>query len=685
MANELIPNYVDIDYSTIIEDLKIKLKSTNTFKDYNFEGANITVLMEMLAYLGEMNTYYTNQLAKNIHPETANVYETVHSLSRRQGYEPRGYWAAKTIVTITLQSDFTGKQLYIPAWYPILVKGVKSSNNEDIYYTTVKSYTITPNSTEFSFDIEVIQGEPTPIKSYLYSDAVDNRIILPLNEKYDHKLLNDSIQMFVGPDEVLWTRTEDPFDNTSPLYSDMNVYMVRFDKYQRYVLQFLTSKNIPRNNDLIQLRLVKTLGSDGDIPAGCSWTISDTENINGVEVPFIRNLTDKVNLTSNQFISTNILGSAGSGDIDTIDDMKFGGEYSINTQRRDVTRMDYTNHLLTNDNIIKAGVWGEKEQNAGLPITGTDQYNKVYISIIPDVWGDNTIIKRPYIIGDWPSGLGSTGITCYNGDVVRFNDNIFQAVDGLGFNGSYTIQVISTTGVSGPIDSSDPNITWIDRGPLSQFDRFDNATGMGPTLLQTPRLVSPSFSYDINSFLEPKKMIGTNEVFLLPELVYFKFDIGVTIKRSYNFSDVQSDILNKLIFFFSSTNRSFGDRIDPREIENYIKDSSIVERDGNGNIVNSFIQTRGIITLTVRDIITCTPTLINYIQGQPNNSILSDKVYDQVSTDPKDQPMNNFPFYVNINLGGYTVNYSDIKPIQLNYKQFPVIVPDYTNIFNEGN
>ena len=101
MTTTLIPNYIDIDYNTMISRLKSILSKSDTFKDYDFEGSNFTILMELMAYINEVNTYYTNALAKNIHNETADVYEVVHSLVRRQGYDPKGYMSGRTVLTLS--------------------------------------------------------------------------------------------------------------------------------------------------------------------------------------------------------------------------------------------------------------------------------------------------------------------------------------------------------------------------------------------------------------------------------------------------------------------------------------------------------------------------------------------------------------------------------------------------------
>ena len=64
-TNTLIPDYLDIDYNTAKQNLQTLLAANPVFKDVDYEGANITTIIELIAYLISMNTYYMNMIAKN--------------------------------------------------------------------------------------------------------------------------------------------------------------------------------------------------------------------------------------------------------------------------------------------------------------------------------------------------------------------------------------------------------------------------------------------------------------------------------------------------------------------------------------------------------------------------------------------------------------------------------------------
>jgi len=155
----LTPEYLETDFLSMKEKLINLLSNTDTFRDYNYEGANITLLLELVSYLGDLTNFYMNEIAKNVYPDTTNLYETTHSLVSQRGYTPKGYISAEIDLKITVtryNEDNTieyfkeGDQLYIPSWYP-LNTGITNNNDDNIWYTTILPQTITiPSSRDIN-------------------------------------------------------------------------------------------------------------------------------------------------------------------------------------------------------------------------------------------------------------------------------------------------------------------------------------------------------------------------------------------------------------------------------------------------------------------------------------------------------------------------------------------------------
>ena len=86
MTQEFTPDYLNIDYNTYVAKFKELLAQSDIYRDFDFEGSNISLILEMMAYYGDVNTYFINKIAKNVYMETADIYECVNRLARQTGY-----------------------------------------------------------------------------------------------------------------------------------------------------------------------------------------------------------------------------------------------------------------------------------------------------------------------------------------------------------------------------------------------------------------------------------------------------------------------------------------------------------------------------------------------------------------------------------------------------------------------
>ena len=148
------------------------------------------------------------------------------------------------------------------------------------------------------------------------------------------------------------------------------------------------------------------------------------------------------------------------------------------------------------------------------------------------------------------------------------------------------------------------------------------------------------------------------ETFVLPELVYFIFNIGIKIKRLYNFTLVKNDVEAKLKYYFENSNRNFNEIIDFKDIHNFIMDIKKVSP------TNSFSNIKGVDNLIIRDIVTYTPSITadNETIYEPNEL----KLYPQFTVTLEDPSNDN-----------------NLRPIKLGYNQFPVLIPEGCQYENE--
>lgn len=567
-TNTLIPDYLDISFSTSKSRLVDLLKANPIFKDVDYEGANVTILIELISYLISLNTYYLNMIAKNQYISTSNMYETTHMLSQLGGYNPMGYRSYSTQLTISLDVTATtmacsaSELLIVPEWSEI---GSSSGITNPLTGNTIKYITTTP-TTSFSvsaiastsgstYEIDIDAREGYIVRyDYVGADIDDNnQIFVPANTyDYDDDLEDTSETIKVYVNDVKWTRLSDWFEDAE---TTTTAFMFKYDKYGRYYIEFSNTRDIPTSIDVINVYIIVSSGVNGYMSADL------------INTP-ITDLIVKSNgsaLSTSCYTITNSASTIGGSSPETIDEIRDSTIGSLHSQYRSVTKNDYVSFLESRADIVQANVWGEQEQN---PSGAVQDYNKVYISVIPSEWCDSTITIVP-----------STG-------------------------------TVPTSAVSFVT-------TWSD---------------------------------DISEYLKPRKIITVYEEFVVPELLYFSFTIGLKIKTNYTYSDVLQDVKDKITYYFNSYNRSFSEQISFIDISEYVLDTTKTSSD------DTFSNIKGLRSLVFRDL------KIKVYDGNPGGATL-----------PIAEPTaNTYPRYVEeiSEIGGSVDN--TLRTVQLGPNQFPM-------------
>ena len=393
MTDKLIPKYMDIDYTTMKSRLITLLSQTDEFKDYNFEGANIAVLMEMVCYVGMLSTYYLNRIAKNNYMDTSDAYEPTHMLASQRGYYAQGYRSSETDLTITLLESTSvsgGDSIKIPAWKSVKCFSEKDSTGTIIEFVTIVDTTETiPTSATFpyTFTVPIKQGIVTTY-NYTGADIIENKLYLPQavldydTDPYDE---NPSIKITLNPGTTVateWSRLGDFHSNVSGLEILNEAFLFKYNKYLNYVVEFSSSRIVPSLDDVIEITALKTVGSDGNIGAG-KITVIPTGEL------FAYNITTKKWLSNDYITVTNLYATVGGAPPDTVEEIREAAIGTIHSQYRNVTKQDYISHLETRSDVVVANVWGEQDI---APSGSLLDYNKVYVSLIPDTFGTGTIL-----------------------------------------------------------------------------------------------------------------------------------------------------------------------------------------------------------------------------------------------------------------------------------------------------
>ena len=104
----------ELDFANIKSSLRTFLSNQNEFKDYDFEGSSLSILLDLLAYNTHYLSYNANFVANEMFMDTAQLRTSVASLAKLVGYTPNSAKAPVADLKLVI-NDGTGSTITIPA------------------------------------------------------------------------------------------------------------------------------------------------------------------------------------------------------------------------------------------------------------------------------------------------------------------------------------------------------------------------------------------------------------------------------------------------------------------------------------------------------------------------------------------------------------------------------------------
>ena len=94
--------YVNLDFDQIKTSIKDYLKSNTNFTDYDFEGSNLSIIIDALAYNTYITSYNTNMAANECFLDSSTLRENVVALARNIGYVPRSRRSSRAKISFLI-------------------------------------------------------------------------------------------------------------------------------------------------------------------------------------------------------------------------------------------------------------------------------------------------------------------------------------------------------------------------------------------------------------------------------------------------------------------------------------------------------------------------------------------------------------------------------------------------------
>lgn len=153
----------ELDFDGVKAQLKEYLQTQTQFKDYNFEGSNMSVLLDVLAFNTFQNNFYTNMAINEMFLDSAVMKNSIVSHAKELNYIPRSRQSAKAVVRIVISNiDQEEATIAIPTYTNVSAtyKGDQFNFVTNETYVAVRTRNqVTNEITYVAENVEIFEGQ----------------------------------------------------------------------------------------------------------------------------------------------------------------------------------------------------------------------------------------------------------------------------------------------------------------------------------------------------------------------------------------------------------------------------------------------------------------------------------------------------------------------------------------------
>ena len=366
-------NFSNLDFDEVKLSLKDYLKANSNFTDYDFEGSNLSSILDLLAYNTYITSYNANMVSNEVFIDSATLRENVVSLARNIGYLPRSRKAAKATISFTV--DLT--DVIPPPATLTLNKGPVCATsgtfgNSSYVFCILEDITVPVvvdsegTATANFMEIEVSEGNLLTTAYTFTTREANQRFTLP-NAGVDTALITVNVRGNASATTgVKYTSQESLFDITG----NSKVYFLQEIDDERYEVYFgdnIFGKALEEGNYIT-----------------IDYIVSSGDSANGINsfqfagaLTYVRN-SQSYTVTSGISLVSVSSQSSGGENIESVESVKKFAPKVYASQNRAVSASDY-------ETLIPSKIYPETES---ISVFGGEelvppQYGKVFISIKP--------------------------------------------------------------------------------------------------------------------------------------------------------------------------------------------------------------------------------------------------------------------------------------------------------------
>ena len=362
-------NFTNLDFDQIKTTLRDYLKSNSNFTDYDFEGSNLSTILDVLAYNTYITSYKANMVANEVFIDSATLRENVVSLARNIGYIPRSKKSARATVSFFVDTtNITPAPASLTLKKGPIASTTGSFGNQSFVFSILEDITVPVVDNVASFnDIQIYEGILLNTNFTYTSRNPNQRFILP-NSGIDTDLISVLVKSNSSPTTV--SVKYNLQDSLFGIDKESEVYFLQEIEDERYELIFgdnVFGKAL-QDGYYIEASYIVTNGDSGNGIGQFSFSGRLTYTRNSIEYV----------VSSGISLLTTGLPSIGGESIEGVESIKKYAPRIYASQNRALTANDY-------ETLIPAKIYPETES---ISVFGGEevvppQYGKVFISIKP--------------------------------------------------------------------------------------------------------------------------------------------------------------------------------------------------------------------------------------------------------------------------------------------------------------
>lgn len=396
----------NLDFEAQKNTLKQYLRSQDRFKDYDFDGANMNVLLDILSYNTYMNAFYLNMIGNEMFLDTAQLRDSVVSHAKELNYTPSSFKSAEALVSLVINTNDTNKRsLIVPKGTTFTSRiGQTSFTFSTAENIVISDVTTASNRSTFTGSNITLYEGAYVLDTFTVNNTTPSRYILT-NKNVDISSISVTVIEDMGSTIHQYLRAPSLFG----LNNQSKVYFIQGAENESYEIVFGDDVigRRPKNNSIVN---IEYRVSNGELPNGCNRFTPDT-SIDGE--------TDILVLTSR--------AAVGGTVSESIESIKYNAPRHFTTQERAVTAEDYETLMKLNFpevNVVTA--YGGEDVDP-------PQFGKVFVAVdlrdidgLPDVKRDQyyRFLKPRSPVSIDPVVVSPEYTYVYVETLVKYNVNV---------------------------------------------------------------------------------------------------------------------------------------------------------------------------------------------------------------------------------------------------------------------